>query len=337
MAITNSSLPSEKGTISEVITTTMPLGMIFYPTETVESEEIKEEKEEIKQLKIEILKILEEGTLDIGLKILNKMKIPPWFRLEEVISKWRIEVKRIFARSIEKLKEKKKLSKEDNLLLDQLRINRCVEKAIKNNNKPELKTAIKNYRKLINESFDIIENTLYKTRRKYGQIFLESKLNPKFMTYISKTINVIITYFHYLKSELNNIVSELRVILSGRGSIDHFKKNTKAALTRIIRLDMKQSKLLMKILELEFFMDIWSSKTIEELFRPKKVYDATKLENEHFLKILNELNKTSMDLHFEIIKVSRERKKEVPFTFSTNFDNKNNEKMELISRIIHNF
>ena len=336
MTAASSSSPLEKGTIPKAITSTMPLGMIFYPTETTEIDETEYDKEKIKQLTIEILETLKDGMSELGLKIFEKMKIPPWFTIEEVCSKWSTVVNRIFDDSIKKMKENQDLTHEDKLLLEQLKLNRGIEIAINHNKKSVLKTFIQKYRNQINESFDIIESTLYAIRRRYSQIFLESKLNPKFMTYISKTINVTISYFHYLKSELNKIISELRHILSGRGSIDHFKKGTKAALTRITSLDIKQFELLLKILELDIFMDMWSSEAIDELFEPKKVYNNKKLDNEFFLEILNDLNKISMELHFELIKISRDRKKDVPFTFSKNFDTKNKEKMELISRIIHN-
>ncbi|MGC9777821.1 MAG: hypothetical protein HZR80_01100 [Candidatus Heimdallarchaeota archaeon] len=326
----------EKGILPKAITSSIPLGMIFYPTETYEIDESTYDEEVLKKLSIEILETLKENMAGIGKKVFEIIKIPSWFTYDDVYNKWIFEINKVFDKLINKIRDEGlKLTGKDKLLIEQLKLNRGIEIAINKDKKTILKTLIKNYRSHINESFDVIEETLYTIRRKYGKIFLESMLNPKFMTYISKTINVMISYFHYLKSELNNVLAELRRILSGRGSISHFKKDTKAVFTRIIKLDIKQYELLLKIVELDLFMDIWSSKTIDELFKPKEVYSNENLDNIHFEDILNDLNKASMELHFELIKISRERKKDVLFTFSNNYEEKDEEKMYLISRLIH--
>jgi len=335
LATVSSQTPSGKGKLPKAITSILPLGSIFYPKETVDFEELDFDVEELKKLKLEILEELKENFHDIGLNIFKKIQIPPWFTIDIVNDKWTNMINRIFNEAIIKTKNSKELTDEDRLLLDQLKLNRAIEIAINTNKKTILKRLIDNYKNHISDSFNLIEETLYSIRRNYGKIFLDSNLSPKFMTYISKTINVIISYFYYLKSELNSVLSELRHILTGRGSIDHFKKDTKAIFARILILDLKQLDLLIKMIELDIFMDMWSSETVEELFESKKIYNSKNLDNEYFYKILNDLNKNSMDMHIELIKISKERKKDFPFTFSNNFDIKDQEKMELISRIIY--
>lgn len=333
MAISNGSLLSGKGTIPEIITSNYPLGMIFYPTETIELVESRFDEEKLRQLELETLEVLRESSIDLGQKLFKVIKLPPWFTLEEVHSRWLDVVNSTFEKLISQIEnEDRKLTKEDSLLLNQIQILRKIELAINFNQKGKLKAYLKNYRSYIQDSFAIVENTLYSFRRQFGKIFLESQLTPKFMTYVSKAINVMISYFYYLQSELDNVITVLRQIISGRGSIDHFKKDTKAVFARILKLDTIQLSLLFKLLELRLFMDIWSSESTDELFAPKEKYSPANLDNEHFIAILNNLNQLSNKLHFQLIEVSREREKDVPFTFQNNFAEKDKEKMILISR-----
>ncbi len=337
MSKTADSSPLGNGGLPETLASTYPLGMIFYPTETVDIDESFFEKEIIQKLKLEVLEALKETTLDIGVKIFDEIEIPPWFKKKDVCKKWNLTINKAFDEAIEKEKSNDyTFSKEDELLIKQFKLLRKIEVAINTDQKKILEELISNYQSVIKNSFKIMEDAFYSLRRKYSKIFFESKLNPEFMTNISKTINVMISYLHYLRSELRNVLTVFRQIITGRSRFENFKKNSKAVFIRIIKLDVIQLTLLFKIIELQIFMNMWSSKTIDELFESKKIYSADNLNNKYFEEILERLNKLSKELHYELIKITRERNKDVPFTFSKNINKKDEEKMYLISRIIHN-
>jgi len=326
-----------KGTVPEAIASIFPLGSIFYPTDTIDIDDSIFEKSTFKKMKQEILESLKLTSKKIGEIIFEDIPIPERFEREQVFKKWEEMINQIYNDLIAKVnKQDIVLTNEDKLLIENLRIIRKIEEAINDNQRELVVEYIENYQALVNDSFKLIKKALYSIRRKYSKIFFESKLKPEFMTYISNTINTMISYFYYLNSELNNVLAIFRQLLHGRSKIDIIKKKTKAVFARISNLDQIQLLLLIQLAKLQLYMDIWSSKTIDDLFKPKVKYDNKSIDNAHFDKILNELTKTSKELHYKIIETTHEGEKEIPFTFSSNIDKKDKEKMHLISRIIHN-
>ncbi len=325
-----------KGKVPETIATIFPLGSVLYPTETEDINESAFEKSTLNKMKIDVLKALEKGTKKIGEAIFENIPIPDRFERKEIYEKWEEETSKVYGNLIKQVKEKDiDLSKEDKMLIENIGIIRKIELAIDNNDRDKLVRSIENYQKHINDNFKHLEKALFSIRRKYSKIYFESKLKPAYMTSISKVINTLISYFYYLDSELNSVLSIFRQLINKRIKLETVKKKTKAVFTRIVSLDLIEFELLLQLMYLQLFMEIWSSKNKDELFKPKTKYDNNLIDNEHFDKILNDLNKMSDKLHYKIIEITRERKKEIPFTFSNNINDKNEEKMQLFSRIIH--
>lgn len=337
MATSTNSSSFRPGKVPEAITSVYPLGSIFYPTSVIEKDLDQLHHKKMRQLKLDILEALKDSTIEIGKSVFEIIKMPPWFKPEDVINKWSETVQNTFKKTIKQINDKELgLTKEEEKLLEQLRLLKKIEIAIDTGQRNIIKDYLEKYRQYLKESFGTIEKSLYSIRRKFSIIFLESSLNPKFMTSISKAINVTISYFHYLRSELDNVITVLRQIISGRGRIEHFKKDTKAVFARILELDLYQFSILLKLFELQLFMDIWTTKSLDDLFQPRIKYSNTNLDNEYFIAILEELNNLANKLHYKIIEVSRDREKDVPFTFQNNIKEKDQEKMYLISRLIHN-
>ncbi|MBN1328587.1 MAG: hypothetical protein JXA54_03850 [Candidatus Heimdallarchaeota archaeon] len=326
-----------KGTMPEAITTIFPLGTILYPTHTDEIDESFLDKLYVKKMKLEILDTLKRSTKKIGEIIFEDIPVPDRFNREDIYEKWEEMVNKIYNDLIEQVNNKDiKWTNDDLMLIENFRIIRKMEDAINDNQRDTLANYIESYQTHVNDNFKLIESTLFTIRRKFSIIYFESKLKPAFMTSISKTINTMLSYFYYLNSELSFILSTFRQLLHGRSKIDIIKKKTKAVFARISGLDLIEFALLIDLMKLQLFMDIWSSKNKDELFQTKTKYDNEAIDNEHFDNILKNLTKISDDLHYKLIEITREREKDIPFTFSNNITNKDEEKMHLISRIIHN-
>jgi len=151
---------------------------------------------------------------------------------------------------------------------------------------------------------------------------------------VSNTINSSLVYLRFLQSERNSIIVDLKKYKTGRTNI----KKSKPILVRIDELDNLHNELLLKLQKLLFFMEIWNSPSLEELFTDQDIHYAITNFDDHqdfYINSLLKLSQFAKDFHHKIIQTAKEHKKVVPFSLKENITNDDENTISLYAKIIH--
>jgi len=315
----------------------LPMGTLVYPLDTKQTKEQEKIKKVTRKEKIEILHEVKKELKKVASNFIIKEKIPipERFTIDDIMKQWGLLLDSYFEKWENILEEKKsKLHKEEEKILETLVLVRRMEQSLENKDTVHFKSLIDDYAKAVKMSFEIYYGSLDKLRTSYGKIFLESNLPPEFMTYTNKLVNTLISYLNFLESILTDVQLILGRLVRGRGTLEHFKKDTNKFFSTIEELDVLQYTIINELFKLEFYMDIWHSESPDDLFKTKKSYTIEKLDIEYFSKAMKKLDKLSTNFHIKIIKSSIAFEKVIPNTLSSEQD-EIDEKLTIMARMLH--
>ena len=294
----------------------------------------KSRKKHAEDNKIKILNELRNNLDETGNDILTNMPLPERFSKDQVLKKWSLNTNQFFNNIEDEIKAEKDSS--FSLLIETLEIKDRIEQKVQNNNYKNIDRLIKLYERKLDDAFKLINKLMLSMRTNMSIMFLDSELPPEFISTISNTMNSSLTYLEFLQSERDPIIIDLSKYKSGRITV----KKTKPILARINELEEDHGKLLLNFQRLLFFVEIWNSPTLDDLFTNQDInYDIKNFESkqEFFINSLTKLNQFAKDFHHKVINAAKERKQSIPFSLKEKESRKNDEAISLYAKIIHTF
>ena len=285
-------------------------------------------------IKLKILTELRNSLNETGNNILTNMPLPERFSKVEVLEKWSLRTNLYFNKIEEEIKAEKDSS--FSLLIETLEFKEKIVYKVQTKNFQSIDQLITLYEKKLVEAFELIYKLMLSIRTDLSIMFLDSELPPEFIATISNTMNSSLTFIEFLQSEQDPIIVDLKKYKSGRKTA----KKTKPILARIDELDEDHSKLLLNFQRLLFFIEIWNSPSLSELFTDQDIhYDIKNFEShqEFFINSLNNLDRFAKDFHHKVIDVAKERKQLIPFSLKEKESRNDNDTISLYAKIIHSF
>ena len=301
---------------SDAFLISVPKGNLF-PTGIIE-EKSELEKKAQGDIKLNIINELRNDLANTGNKILKDMPLPERFTKIQVIDKWMIRINSLFDRIELEIKEKKDTS--FSMLIETIEFKEKIENKIRNKKYSSIDQLIKSYEKKLNKVFKTITEFMVSIRTDLSIMFLDSELPSEFMLCVSQTINSSIDYLRFLQSEQDPLMLDLKRYKSGRTTI----KKSKPILIRIDKLDEIHNKLTLSLQRLLFFIEIWNSKSIDDLFTDQEIqYNIKNFDDyqEFFLNSLDKLTIYAKDFHHRVILASKEREKNQIFRLRNDDEN----------------
>ena len=291
-------------------------------------------KKPTSDIKLEILSELRDSLDETGNNILIKMPLPDRFSREDVLKKWSLRTNNFFNKIEEEIKAKKDSS--FSLFIETLEFREKIEYKVQAKNFQNIEHLIKLYEKKLVEAFKLIYKLMLSIRTDLSIMYLDSELPPEFITAISNTMNASLTFLEFLQSEQNPIIIDLKKYKSGRTTV----KKSKPILARIDELDDNHGKLLLNFQRLLFFIEIWNSPGLDELFTDQDIHYNMKnfgLHQEFFLNSLNKLDHFAKDFHYKVINAAKERNQTIPFSLREKESSEIDDTISLYAKIIHSY
>ncbi|MBY8995983.1 MAG: hypothetical protein KGD59_15645 [Candidatus Heimdallarchaeota archaeon] len=303
-------------TYSDAFLISVPKGNLF-PIGIIE-EKTDIEKKIQGDIKLNIISELRNDLANTGNKILDNMPLPERFAKLEVLDKWMIRINNFFDKIELEIKEKKDTS--FSMLIETIEFKEKIENKIKNKKYSNIDQLINSYEKKLDNTFDSINKFMVSIRTDLSIMFLDSELPSEFMFCVSQTINSSLTYLRFLQSEQDPLMIDLKRYKSGRTSV----KKSKPILIRIDEMDEMHNELTLSLQRLLFFIEIWNSKSIDELFTDQEIqYNIKNFDDyqEFFLNSLDKLTIFAKDFHHKVILAVKEREKEQVFRIQNEDEN----------------
>ncbi|MHA1187043.1 MAG: hypothetical protein ACTSXA_14690 [Candidatus Heimdallarchaeota archaeon] len=294
----------------------------------------KSSKKHTDDIKIKILNELRNNLDETGNDILTNMPLPERFSKAQVLEKWSFNTNQFFNNIEGEIKAEKDSS--FSLLIETLEIKDKIEQKVQNNNFTNIDRLIKLYERKLVDAFKLITKLMLSMRTNMSIMFLDSELPPEFISTISNTMNSSLTYLEFLQSEQDPILIDLSKYKTGRITV----KKTKPILARIDELEEDHGKLLLNFQRLLFFIEIWNSPTLDDLFTNQDInYDIKNFESkqEFFINSLTKLNQFAIDFHHKVINAAKEREQSIPFSLKEKESGKDADAISLFAKIIHSF
>ncbi|TET32497.1 MAG: hypothetical protein E3J70_00910 [Candidatus Heimdallarchaeota archaeon] len=285
-------------------------------------------------IKFKILSELRNSLDENGNNILADMPLPERFSKDEVFEKWSLRTNNYFNKIEEEIKAEKDSS--FSLLIETLEYKEKIEHKVQTKNFQNIDQLIKLYEKKLVEAFKLIYKLMLTIRTDLSIMFLDSELPSEFITTISNTMNSSLTFLEFLQSEQDPIIIDLKKYKSGRTTV----KKTKPILSQIDELDEDHSKLLLNFQRLLFFIEIWNSPSLDELFTDQDIhYDIKNFEShqEFFIKSLNKLDLFAKEFHHKVIDAAKKSKQLIPFSLKEKESRNDDDAISLYAKIIHSF
>lgn len=331
MSTTNNSTSFNQFDFSDFFLAGVSKGNL-YPLGIIEEESIETINGSGLEVQLKILQELKDRVTNHGSTILNDMPLPKRFTKEQINHQWSKVVNNYFNKMEKKVQHNRE-SGYFNVLITTLELKRRIETRIKNKNYVNLNQVITSYKQQLEQTFINIIDLLFSLRTVYNLIYLEANLPAEFSLCINNVLNAIITYIQFLQLEIEDIIKNLRRFKSGRRTI----KDSKSIIITIAELDKLHNKVFANFNKLILFMEVWNTKSIDDVFINSSTYCITNFDNyqDFFINSLNQLLNFGNNFHQRVVLAALEREKMIPFALREGLSEEEEETRSLFARIVH--
>ena len=150
---------------------------------------------------------------------------------------------------------------------------------------------------------------------------------------MNNALNILKTYSLYYLASFPEFVKQLSDVFWEKVSPETLEQQLHFFAMQPV-FNQYQYKLLYEFFKIELYINTWHSKTITDIFQtPKKDLSLTKLDKNHFLKLLESYEQLCEEFYSQLADVVKTEEKFLPFTLDDKASDKS-EKLKFLSSIL---